>query len=189
MRFPDTPYMKRTFNLAKNRGLNVKLIPYIIQMVDPPNTWMFFNNARVNNRDPSVFGDPFDVKNYLADKSLTTPDAVHRKIAEVLQPFRDLFRPPGPGQPPRDIATSMEILFKETNKFSMRSYMLIMKDMDAKDIHWCETIDKDTGWYDRSLTQSKQLDTLCGFLVLTWGLCSCYEESGLRLAHYTASGP
>jgi len=35
----------------------------------------------------------------------------------------------------------------------MRSYMLIMKGMDAKDIHWCETIDKDTGWYDRSLTQ------------------------------------
>ena len=50
MRFPDTPFMKRTFDLAKSRGLNVKLIPYIIQMVKPPNTWLLYNNSRVNNQ-------------------------------------------------------------------------------------------------------------------------------------------
>ena len=163
MRFPDAPYMRRTFDLAMNRDLNVKLIPYITQMVNPPNTWLFYNNARVNNQDPFVTGDPFNVKNYVIDKGLTTPQGVQDKVAEVLQPFRDLFRPPGAGQPPQDIANSMEILFKETNQLSMRSYLLIMKNMDAKDIDWCETVDKNTGRYDRALTQSKQSDTRLRF--------------------------
>lgn len=160
MRFPDTAFMKRTFDLARNRGLkDVKLIPYIMEMVDPPNTWLFYNNARVNNHDSSVAGDPFGVKGYVADKTLTTPQAVSKKVTEVLQPFRDLFRPPSPGQSPPDIAASMKTLFEETDKFSMRTYMLVMKGMDPKDVNWCETLDKPTGWYDRSLTQGKHLNT------------------------------
>ena len=56
MRFPDTSFMKWTFDLARNRGLKVKLILYIIQMVDPPNTWLLYKNPCLNNQAPSVAG-------------------------------------------------------------------------------------------------------------------------------------
>ena len=154
MRYPDTPFMKRTFDLIRNRGLNVKLIPYILQMVAPePNTFLFYNNARVHNQDKSVSGDPFDVGSYVVDQTLTTPEGVAEKVAQVLQPFRGLFlRMP--------IAEAMKILFEETNNYSMRSYMILVKGMDPKDVQWCETLDKSTGWYDRALTESECLDTL-----------------------------
>ena len=161
MRFPDTPFMKRTFDLVENRGLNVKLIPYIMQMDDPPNTWLFYNNVRVHNRDPSVTGDQFHVGNYVVDKSLTTTEGVHKKVAEILQPFRDLFRPrklpsrPPIIVPPPSIAGAIKSLFAETDKFSVRSYMFA-NGMSDQDVHWCETVDKSgTGLYDRSLTQGR----------------------------------
>jgi hypothetical protein len=153
MRFPDSPFMKRTFDLARNRGLNVKLIPYIMQMVSPtPNTFLFFNNARINNQDSSVAGDPFNVSSYVTNEALTTPKGVSTRVTEVLQPFRDLFRHTE-GQT-TDISAAMDTLFEETNKFSTRSYMF-QGGMDAKDIQWCETLDKSTGWYDRALTESE----------------------------------
>lgn len=152
MRFPDTPFMKRTYDLALYRGLNVKMIPYVMQMVDPPNTWLLYNNSRINNQDPSVTGDPFNVSSYVANPKLTTPEGVATRVSEVIQPFRDLFRHTS-GQK-TDIAASMDILFEETNKFSMRSYMF-QNNMTSKDINWCETLDKSTGWYDRALTESK----------------------------------
>jgi hypothetical protein len=151
MRFPDTPFMKRTFDLARNRGLNVKLIPYIMQMVDPPNTFLFFNNSRINNQQ-SVTGDPFNVTSYVDEPDLRTPQGVSKKVGEVIQPFRDMFRAPL-GQH-ADIATAMDRLFKETNTFSMRSYMFA-GGINAKNISWCETLDKSTGWYDRALTESE----------------------------------
>ncbi|KAF9649823.1 hypothetical protein BDM02DRAFT_3094095 [Thelephora ganbajun] len=155
MRFPDTPFMKRTFDLARNRGLPVNLIPYVMQMVEPsPNTFLFYNNARVNNGDPSISGDPFNVSGYINDQNLTTPADVSQRVVEVLQPFRDLFRAES-GSPPPDIASAMDKLFVLTDKFSMRSYMFDPVGMNAKDISWCETIDfSSTAAYDRALTES-----------------------------------
>ena len=157
MRYPDTAFMKRTFDLVRKRDLkDVKLIPYIMEMdkPQPPNTFLFYNNARVNNRDSSVTGDPFGVRSYVTDPDLTTPQGVSKKVKKVLQPFRNLFRPRLPGQDP-NIEASMKTLFEQTNKFSMRSYMLIELKMDPKDVNLCETFDKPTGWYDRALTQGK----------------------------------
>ena len=154
MRFPDTPFMKRVFDLVRNRNLPVKLIPYVMQMVEPsPNTFLFYNNARVNNQDHSVVGDPFDVLSYVRDESLTTPQGVARKISAVLQPFRDLFRNRAGEQPP-DIATAIDQLYSLTNRLSMRTYMSTVLQMDDRVINWCETLDKSTGWYDRALAES-----------------------------------
>lgn len=155
MRFPDTPFMARTFDLARNRNLDVTLIPYIREMTDPPHTWMLYNNVRINNQDSSETGDPFNVWLYVEDQTLTTPDGVHAKVREVVQPFRDLFRPPSSDEPAPDIATAMATLFSETDKYSMRTYMLNVTGMDPKDVNWCETIEEPTGWYDRSLAQGK----------------------------------
>lgn len=154
MRFPDTPFMKRVFDLATNRTLPVKLIPYIIQMIEPtPNTFLFYNNARINNQDSSITGDPFNVFGYVQESNLTTPQQVAQQVSAVLQPFRDLFRTQADGQTP-DLATAVAQVFNLTDRFSTRTYMSEVLQMNDRDINWCETLDKSTGWYDRAFTES-----------------------------------
>ena len=153
MRFPDTPFMKRTFDLARNRNLTLTLIPYILQMIAPSaNTWLLYNNARASNQVPSVTDDPFGVSSYITDSTLRTPAGVSAKVEEVLQPFRDLFRTSPAGTP--DMASAMDVLFEQTNNYSTRSYMF-QNGTSADDINWCETLDKSTGWYDRAFTESE----------------------------------
>ena len=180
MRFPDTPFMARVFDLVENRNLSVKFIPYVMES---PNTFWFFNNRRIKNRsrfihvknqnqpilvdnqdqstrvdnqdqssridnqDQIIVRDPFHVLGYVDDSSLTTPQGVARRVSAVLEPFRKLFRT-------NDIATAIEKLYEQTDDYSMRGYMSHVLKMDDKDISWCETLDKSTGWYDRSLAES-----------------------------------
>ena len=155
MRFPDTPWMRRTFDLARNRGLDVKLIPYTFQMVDPPNTFLYYNFSRVNNQAPSIAPDPFNVSSYVADPDLRTPEGVSKRVSEVIQPFRDYFSHINPWGI-IGIRAGIKRLFEETNQFSMRSYMF-QNGMTAKAINWCETLDGSTASYDRSLTESTSL--------------------------------
>jgi hypothetical protein len=71
MRFPDMPFMKRTFDLARNRGLRLKLIKYILQMVAPmANTFLHNNTARTSNQVLSIKTDPFYVSDYITDPML-----------------------------------------------------------------------------------------------------------------------
>ncbi|KAF9648704.1 hypothetical protein BDM02DRAFT_3260885 [Thelephora ganbajun] len=162
MRFPDTPFMKRTFDLVRNRGLSVKLIPYIRNMVEPsPNTFLFYNNARVNNGAPSATDNPFNV-DHVDDPSLRTPEGVSQRVAEVLRPFRGLFRV-DPWDPPLDIAKAMEDLSKWVDRLSMRSCMSNILGMSAREISWCETLDKATGSYNQALAE-----TVIGSLVFNW---------------------
>ena len=157
MRFSDTPFMKRTFDLARNRGLKLKLIPFIMQMVEPmANTWLLYNNARVSNQAPSVTDDPFHLSGFLTEPSLRTPEGVSGKVYGVFQPFRDLFRSSPQGTP--DIATAIDTLFEQTNNFSLRSYMY-QGGTSSEDINWCETLSASTAWYDRSFTESKRFGT------------------------------
>ena len=149
MRFPDTAFMARTFDLARNRGLSsVTLIPYIMQA---NNTFLCYNGKSVYSQEANSSPDPFNVSSYVSP-GLTSPDEVDAQVTKILGPFRSLFMPDSSGNQP-DIATAMTKLFSETNKFSMRSYMLL-QGMQPQDISWCETLDKSTGWYDRALTES-----------------------------------
>ena len=156
MRYPDTPFMKRTFDLITNWGLGVGLIPYIMET---PNSFLFYNNTRVRRQEQGVLNLGPDVGDYLIDETLATNPGVVQKVREVLQPFRQLFVAPlaeaGENPPPPDIAVSMEQLFGQTNNHSMKSHMLLVEGMNPKDVHWCETLDKSTGWYDLALTESK----------------------------------
>ena len=189
MRFPDTPFMKRVFDLIRNRNLSVTLIPFIMEMVEPsPNTFLFYNNARVNNQDHSIVGDPFDVLSYVGEPDLTTPQGVSQKVAEVLQRFRDRFRTRFGDRPP-DIAAAIGWLYEQAGGLSMRAYMSQVVGMDDKQISWCETLDKSTGWYDRALAESAQFYTFHGFLVVTWDYHSRHRELGPRLAHCATSRP
>ena len=150
MRFADTPFMRRVFDLAKR--LPVKLIPYIMEMVDPPNTFLCYNNVSIHNNDTSVTGDPFNVSSYIKNPDLMTPQGVARRVSAVLQPFRNLFRIPN--MTSSEIKTAVDQLCEKTAKFSMRSYMYKEFHMDDREVSWCETLDRSTGWYDLSLTES-----------------------------------
>ena len=156
MRFRDTTFMKRTFKLLRKEDLNLKVIPYIREMVDPPHTLLHFNNARLHNRaDPDADGlDPFKVNSsgFLSDDKLGTQRAVLIKVAGVIQPFRDLFRPTSDGTLP-DIGKALETLLQATDRWTMRTYMLNVLTMDPNDVNWCETLDSSIGTYDMSLTQ------------------------------------
>ena len=150
MRFPDTPFMKRTFDLARNHGLPVTLIPYI---KETSNSFHFFNNVRTKNQVSDLTeADPFRVSGHV-DPKLASRAAVQEKVTKMIEEFRNLFAPKPSGNQP-DIAEAMAELFEKTNAFSMRNYM-IKEGMTPRDINWCETIDKSTGWYDRALTESK----------------------------------
>ena len=155
--------MGRFFDLVTNRHLQLKLIPYIAQMTEPsPNTFLFFNNSRANNQNSSVIGDPFRVSGYIDDPNLATLQGVSQRVLEALQPFRDLFRAKL-GQRLPDVETGMRRLFELTNTFSMRSYMTHALRMSARDISWCETLDRATGWYDQALAESTWLNIYVEF--------------------------
>ena len=147
MRFPDTPFMARTFDLARNRKLPVKLIPYI---VEADNTFLCYNGKSVYRQESNATDDPFTVSDYVST-GLTEPKEVDAQMSKLLDPFRNLFRADSSGNQP-DIAAAMAQLFNETNQFSMRSYMFL-QGMRAEDISWCETLDAYTGGYDRALTE------------------------------------
>ena len=154
MRFPKTPFMKRTFELAER--LPVKLIPYIMDMPESsPNTFLFYNNSRAYSDGTTTTGeqlaahDPFKVSGYVTEPGLATRGGALKRVKDELERFRAPFRDSG------SIAEKMENLFKQTNGFSMRSYLTSLpKPMSPKDINWCETHDNSTGGYDRSLTES-----------------------------------
>ena len=154
MRFPRTPFMRRTFDLieSEERGLKgLKLIPYVFKA---QYTQDFFNNVHLADGNLTKSDDPFGVKAHVTDSRLATPEGVEEVVAEILQPFRNLFMTSKSGKK-LDIEDSMKLLFKRTNHFSMRTYMLLVHQMSPNDVHWCETLDGSTGLYDRALTESK----------------------------------
>ena len=130
-------------------------------MVEPmANTWLLYNNARVSNHAPSLTDDPFHISAYIDESDLRSPEGVSAKVEAVLQPFRDLFRSSPQG--PANITAAINTIFQEADKYSMRDYMY-QNGMSTGDINWCETLDKSTGWYDRSFTESKQSSTFHEF--------------------------
>ena len=147
MRFPDTPFMARTFDLIRNRKLSVKLIPYV---VEADNTFLRYNGRTIYRQESNAIPDPFTVSGYVS-RGLTGPKEVAAQMARILDPFRNLFKADSSGNQP-DIGAAMAQLFKETNEFSVRSYMFL-QGVRAEDISWCETLDAHTGGYDRALTE------------------------------------
>ena len=180
--------MKRVFDLVRppfKLPLGVEFIPYTMEMVEPPNTLLFYNNVRRRNNTPAMAGDPpaivedpFNVTDYIglgapevpavpaaagvpavpavpAIPDLRTPQGVHQWIGEVLQPYRNRFET-GPGAPIQDMAmeTAIDLLYEDTNDLSLRARMSRVPRISHKHISWCETLDKSTGWYDRSLAES-----------------------------------
>ncbi|KZS88540.1 FAD/NAD(P)-binding domain-containing protein [Sistotremastrum niveocremeum HHB9708] len=142
MRFPDTPFMKRTFDLLRNRNLGVDLIDYYFKS---DNTFRCYNGISYST-DPAG-KDPFRVKDYIS-ANFRELEGVNKFLDWVLDEPRQLFVK-------NDITTATELLFKNYDSYSTRSWVAHKEPkLTTSDILWLETIDKSTGWYDRALTET-----------------------------------
>lgn len=150
MRFPNTPFMKRTFDLFKR--LNVKLIDYI------------FNNTATRDYYP-YDADGYVPQSYYKEGTVAIVDS-------VLDPFRELFA----RNPIAEAVTQL----MQFDAYSTRSWMTVTVPFSGSNttrhdslpdpmgiqiaaqrkiypssvVNWVETHDTSTGSYDRALTEA-----------------------------------
>lgn len=179
MRFPKVKMMKRLFKLFSYAPLNQpgnrledKLIPYYYYTASyyttPPaqdNGFLYFNARR--GRDVT---DISQADSFLAAQVLPNMDpqstqryiaAGARNIAEdVYKPFVDKLV--------ADLETGSNsgwLYMQSYDQYSTRAYMSVTYQpspslnipehpLPTNVVNWCETFDKSTGWYDRSLSES-----------------------------------
>ncbi|KAJ8475240.1 hypothetical protein ONZ45_g15681 [Pleurotus djamor] len=179
MRFPDTIVMTRLFHLFKYGPLNTlpfdlqgKLRPYLFKDAKEKSL-LYYNDVRkTRGSDPS--GDDFqwsqlDVsEDYL--KVGVTPI-----VNDMVTPFSDKLV--------RDLAEGTHEgwdYLMQFDAYSTRAYMstkyipspnlgLPATPLSTTTVNWCETFDKSTGWYDRSLAETV-LEDMCFSLPGDWHL-------------------
>ncbi|KZS88538.1 FAD/NAD(P)-binding domain-containing protein [Sistotremastrum niveocremeum HHB9708] len=146
MRFPDTPYMKRTFDLVRNRGLqNIKLIDFAFSS---DNTFACYNGVNIITSGPNFSApDPFNIKDYVP-ANFRSPKDVNTFLSKIaIDEPRQLFLK-------NNIQTALELLYKNYDSYSMRSWLMAKFQLSSSTINWLETLDKSTGWYDRGLIEN-----------------------------------
>jgi hypothetical protein len=183
MRFPDTPFMKRTFDLAeKLQDRGVKLIPY---KFEADNTFKFFNGVhvpRLPGEPPLNPADPYNINvtttynpnSYVPpsfDRFLV-PEEITRYLEGVLARLKTFFIHDRSHNFNHDMQRTIQVF----DKYTMRTYLSEIEKLPPSVINLFETFDKSTGWYDRALTE-----TICEDLAFNWlssasDLCwKCFE--------------
>ncbi|OCH88855.1 hypothetical protein OBBRIDRAFT_62977 [Obba rivulosa] len=167
MRFPNTPFMKRTFSLADE--LDVKRIPYAMKA---SNTFTHYNGRQVQGVS-ALSGDPYGVARYVdPDNRIPNaplPEAVHRSVSDALGV---------PGSSPSarlrpldlftgdnfDLDLAFQQLYGSFDKYTMRTWLQeYYPSWTVAVINWCERIDRSRGWYDRAL-----VETVLEYLAFSW---------------------
>lgn len=178
MRFPDTKFMARTFDLAHNKlqpGA-VKLIPYKFvdkpNPVQPPNTFTYYNGLRLPRDVPPInIGDPYNINDpdghnpgYLPPpwEGFANPDVIndylHSPKYGLLSYLKSAFY-----RHPKDLELAMKLTIEQYDQWSMRTYLSEANNLPPQVINLFETFDKSTGWYDRAL-----METICEDLAFNW---------------------
>ena len=143
MRFPDTPYMKRLFDLFDYLKLNK-----IEYKFSAGNTFMYYNDS-VYQRPSSGDGPPpgedvFKISGYVpippGITSYTSP------LDQALHPFRTLYVYGGWDE--------MWNHLKNFDDMSMRTYLLHIMKLDPRLVNWLETFDTSTGSYDKAFSEA-----------------------------------
>ncbi|KZS87731.1 hypothetical protein SISNIDRAFT_470756 [Sistotremastrum niveocremeum HHB9708] len=142
MRFPDTQWMKRTFDLVRNRGLQgLEFIPYLLKS---DHTFNCYNGSSVVDlsKDPV---DPFKVSTYVSTSDYANPLKARAIIGDALEEPRQLFRD-------NDLETAIKLLFEQYDSYSMRAWLLVKNPtLTSSDLHWIQTVGASTGTFDRGL--------------------------------------
>jgi hypothetical protein len=148
MRFPDTSFMKRTFDLARNRlGLTPKMLPYI-RNTDAE--ILHYNGISVPklkvNSNPGL-----DYFNFSESNGGNIPDEYVKLTStffwdNILGELRQLFV-----DYPFDVAYNKLI---ELDGHSVTSYLTFVKKVPFEVIKWYETLEDRTGIFDEGLTET-----------------------------------
>jgi hypothetical protein len=140
MRFPKTPFMKRTFELFKS--LNIPTMPYHFSS---GHTFLYYNTIRyqrdANGNGPPAGTDPFKVQGSVGARAIKEGSA--EIVASAIKPFRDALM--------KDWKTGMKTLM-EADDYSVRSF-LRFKGWNQEVINWVETMEDSTGSFDRALSE------------------------------------
>ncbi|EIN12605.1 amine oxidase [Punctularia strigosozonata HHB-11173 SS5] len=187
MRFPKTPFMKRTFDLVDRINEaspdRLKWIKYIFKA---DNTFSYFNGVRLvpSSNDWVANPDPYRINDY-------TPHYIPNQYASLLRPMELQQALNGIMQRLKadfvtmDIDTAMRKLIQNYDQYSMRSYLSLGPDRYPSEvIDLFEAFDKSTGWYDRAL-----VETVCESLAFSWTDTTtlpdyyCLDKGSSQLPH------
>ena len=163
MRFPKIPTMDRTFDLFQRMGVNKKLIPYYMKGPGQPTR---YNDITVfASKDPHttpkepVDKDPFHVSTIhggpvpyenVVDPDVITEDAYGRfrsKIKTALKSLEIDKKDDGP------LKRAWEYLMRH-DRFSLRDYLSFVEGQDPETIHWLETLESATNWFNEAFTEN-----------------------------------
>ncbi|KAG5634273.1 hypothetical protein H0H81_002578 [Sphagnurus paluster] len=149
MRYPDTSFMQRTFDLARNRlGLQDKMLPYIREN---ENNFLHFNGISATKAQFKASDSGADIFKFSQSKDGNVPDAYVAAGSDVfwndiLGDLRKLF-----------VENTFEEAFKKLQEFdgyTVTSYLTLFKKVPFNVIKWYETMESRTGLFDASLTET-----------------------------------
>ncbi|KAG5643876.1 hypothetical protein DXG03_009506 [Asterophora parasitica] len=149
MRYPDTSFMQRTFDLARNRlGLKDKMLPYLRAN---DNAFLHFNGVTVTKALNKATPLKADIFNQGQSKDGPVPDQYIAQGSgvfwdEILGDLRKLFV-----DNPFDVAYAK---LKELDGHTVTSYLTFVKKIPYSVIKWYETMESRTGLFDASLTET-----------------------------------
>lgn len=152
MRYPDIPFMSRTFDLVRHKlKIEKKLIPVIMSN---DNTILHFNGHRITKGQYKKGGQGIDVfgigindstkDGYIPEKYLHQGHGV--LYDKALQPLRQYFVD-------EPFPEAFEKLMKH-DMDSVRDYMSRELGYPNAVIRWIETMEWRTGMFDASLTET-----------------------------------
>ncbi|MCJ1442522.1 MAG: hypothetical protein MMC23_003018 [Stictis urceolatum] len=173
MRFPDTPIMKRTFDLFKKTTTPTKLGEYKMRCDDQP---MRYNDiTKVLPKENPWKDDPFKVSTKndgpVPAETVSDPDTIlddayypyRRKIKRALnalvihQAIEDKHRKPDWESEEQKLIENLERAWNyllQHDKFSLRDYLSFVEGQDDETIHWLETLNAATGWFDQAFSEN-----------------------------------
>lgn len=163
MRFPDTPYMKRTFELAREKlssSPRIKLIPYHLSC---KNTWRFFNGKRLSNADweNRDLPDPFNIGSYISDAYAEFRNPA-KAMDQVAIHMNGITTACGIAADGKGLELGLQKLISRYDQHTMRTY-LQQQGLPSEVINVLETFDTSTGGYDHAL-----VETVCESLAFSW---------------------
>ncbi|KAI0341013.1 FAD/NAD(P)-binding domain-containing protein [Trametopsis cervina] len=159
MRFPDTPFMRRTFNLV--RWLNdeekdsVKLIKYHMSESAGEKTYKFYNNVHHPRTIPGELPpdpeDPYKISTYVPEKFAwaRNPDSVKSQMQIIMSDLRRGLLDDG-----SNLEEFIKQLIEQYDQYTMRSYLQLKLGFPSSVVTVIETLKSSTGAYDRGLVQS-----------------------------------
>jgi len=149
--------MQRLGLLFQYLKMEDQLIPYYFKAKPGTNPGiMYFNgvHGRVDQTDVHFDADKLGINDTLIELG------VPRVVQDVIGPFARMLW----SDMEKHTTTGWDVMMRN-DAYSTRAYMafkympsatfgLVPDHLSTREINWCETFDKSTGWYDKALTET-----------------------------------